>query len=144
MSLVPKQLQTQLALITQISWAPPRPEEAVSRVGLHCSQAGQPPVQPRLRWLTGFGRVRTGTVPCGPVPEPRNGCEKASGPKLLDSRWPLTAARQLMGPSCTHTPPPQGRTPEVSYVALWSARHGFPPTPPSQNELGVGWKMTLW
>lgn len=35
----------------------------------------------------------------------------------------------------SHTP--QGRAPKFSYVALWLARHGFPPTPPSQNEPGA-------
>ena len=40
--------------------------------------------------------------------------------------------------SHAHTHTPQGRAPKFSYVALWPARHGFPPTPPSQNALGPG------
>lgn len=76
------------------------------------------------------------------VPEPRNGPgNPLTQPKAPVYNRHLKAARHPGLASCYQHPPPQGRAPQVSYVALWPARHGYPPTPPSQYELGVGRRL---
>lgn len=77
-----------------------------------------------------------------PVPEPRNGPGKVHSTEFLNSKWHLLAAKHpRKGQWLSSHTSLKGRAPKVSYVALWPARHGFPPTPPSQNELGMGWRV---